>query len=1152
MRSGIVLSLVFLLVLSAPAIAQMCPVERVPTELDMSVDRNIQSGVLTATAKLSGIDLVGKAAAPLPLEEIYFQECLVGNYTAATCPASAHTCAGPPQDYWECTTGCCRSNIVKKTDADGIAIALFPLDNETIIVGAYMGGDVYLPSNSTASYLYPPLFGSLGITACFPLFLILGLLIMSMNAMGQSPLRAFDFSSLRAPRARMRGATALVVGTGVIAGAIAAGKAIGKAGELKKMEKEGLIAKNKETGRYEETDKGKKAGIALADGPGGTQTVHDRKANLKKLEKEGLIRKNTVTGKYEITEAGKKAGIGTFKTNTGTTRFYRSITDKDGNVAYGFGKGHIKGRGVFGKVIDGVQYTAGAGFARNMNLTGGPVWGAIGDGAKAGAKVVAKGGETVVNAPVGVATGGKTNLVKLVGKGLKGAWRGVSSAAKWTNKSLGGVPKFIVWTAPKGAYGVASGDRAIAIDVKKMKKPWKAVSVPKATDIGFGVSGKRAEAVKNHSLFSIYSGLVGSGEVSDLSEIKDQLKIRENELVRLQTQGFVAKKNGKWVLTKLGEEKSSRAKDMVNGKIIVDRNGNERHMRGVGGLSFSVLEGIADLDGKNVHQSASGVPFDLSSGMFSGSPGKGVVVERYGKIKEVDGQYVIQAPPTPGTTTVALMSALSVIGPQGSLFGSAYVMKFGRIDEIGGSTFGGSLRVAGGGGASAAGYELTDDEKNELKKVEKTLSPENLEATTNNPAAWTDPTIMALMQSGAIDPSKIVAMGRNTQIQGYRQAGLIMNEDQLRAMEVAHEKASSLKGNDYVSSFTDQLRQGVTLNDETHVQFSDRQVQTINLALNRRNKEESLNAIDTYYSGTADLPRQEREMRDMATEMNMHEIRGRGTSLGHMAQDREFHQKIRERLDTESQIRDAERLDTQTPWLKKTYSIMSASGQEAHDVRFRTNNLINELRTENKAFENLRYAEDRMRGTQAISKIRQDRAQLNSDIEKLNANIDNTGAAMDAHPVGSPEFNSANDEFTKKMWELHGEGGKTTEMEQLNQNAREATNHIDNLWLRRHHNEEKNIDNAPSYIDNINNNAQQVGTSAFLHLNSTQQGNELYSSINNMAREEMLEEVEEKMSDELQRIRERTADVRTLGDTPAVRDYVVKKKLDEKTEGTYS
>ncbi len=335
MRGGFILLLILLFAAAAPFAQDYCPVERVPTELVIYVDRDNASGVMLATATLTAIDLVGKTTQPLALEPVFFQECAIGNFTPTTCPPYARACViAPGGDVWMCNSTCCIGNVVaKQTDADGKVSIAFPLMENATITALYMGDDVYQASNSTGAYIYPPLFGALNITVCFPLFLVLGLLTLSMSAMGRSPIAAFDFSSMHAPRARLRGPTAYVSSTGRMAGAIA-GSIDGVASltgkkmtsEEKQKQKEHneqlaagidpgkdqigpnlpLIEKDK-NGNYKITAEGKAAGVK-SDGKGGFSTKAER--DNAKAGKSGFLRVLATIGR----KVGKTAlNIGTAK-----------------------------------------------------------------------------------------------------------------------------------------------------------------------------------------------------------------------------------------------------------------------------------------------------------------------------------------------------------------------------------------------------------------------------------------------------------------------------------------------------------------------------------------------------------------------------------------------------------------------------------------------------------------------------------------------------------------------------------------------------------------------------------------------------------------------------------------------------------------------
>ncbi len=178
------LLLIAFILAASPAFAGcngVCPSDKFPTELQLYIQKD-SSGAIRASAALISIDLSGKAAIPISREKIFFQMCAFGNFEE--CPTGFHRCGPVPQDYWQCSSGCCGENAVKETDDDGKATALFtPVENATV-AAVYPGGDTYLPTNSSAAYLYPPLYGALNISACFPLVLIIGLLLVTFSALG--------------------------------------------------------------------------------------------------------------------------------------------------------------------------------------------------------------------------------------------------------------------------------------------------------------------------------------------------------------------------------------------------------------------------------------------------------------------------------------------------------------------------------------------------------------------------------------------------------------------------------------------------------------------------------------------------------------------------------------------------------------------------------------------------------------------------------------------------------------------------------------------------------------------------------------------------------------------------------------------------------
>ncbi len=150
--------------------AQTCPAVKTPTSLSLVVERNAQTGTKEATATLVSIDAAQKSAFPLQGETVYFQECAPGNFSSS-CPSYSHPCSLPPDDLWYCDSGCCGGGVAAKTDDSGKAMAELPGD-DSVLVAAYFGGGSYLPSNSTANYAYPAVYGSVSLVSYWPFFVI--------------------------------------------------------------------------------------------------------------------------------------------------------------------------------------------------------------------------------------------------------------------------------------------------------------------------------------------------------------------------------------------------------------------------------------------------------------------------------------------------------------------------------------------------------------------------------------------------------------------------------------------------------------------------------------------------------------------------------------------------------------------------------------------------------------------------------------------------------------------------------------------------------------------------------------------------------------------------------------------------------------------
>ncbi len=157
--------------------AQIRPEEKLPTEITLHVEKNGASGVLDARATLIALDLSGNAAVPLQGEIVFFQECAVGEF-ASGCPSGAHRCGPIPQDYWQCSSDCCMGHMAKLTDLEGKADATFEGANRTSIFAVYPGSNAYLPSNTTANYVYPTVNSSINANVFFPLMVLIACFVL--------------------------------------------------------------------------------------------------------------------------------------------------------------------------------------------------------------------------------------------------------------------------------------------------------------------------------------------------------------------------------------------------------------------------------------------------------------------------------------------------------------------------------------------------------------------------------------------------------------------------------------------------------------------------------------------------------------------------------------------------------------------------------------------------------------------------------------------------------------------------------------------------------------------------------------------------------------------------------------------------------------
>ncbi|MEW6329795.1 MAG: hypothetical protein AB1468_06830, partial [Candidatus Micrarchaeota archaeon] len=282
--------LLFLFILANPAQGQTCAVGKLPTYIEVTTVSNENVGTVEAKATLYYVDDFRKTTGVLPYQDVYFQKCPSG------CPPGSRICdlgccdsaggryCGPSTfrfclpSEWMCDRGCCfadASTVKSRTDSNGDAFAIFPKDNISV-VAMYKGSDRYLPSNSSGAYGSSPM-GSITLGACFPLFLLLGLLLVAMGAAGYNPLGMFDFSAVRIPRARIRP----LIGFQMSSRAITASLALGARRELEKARVDQQMLKDLKAALSNETDPSKKKELE-----GRIKGIEDKYGKLANLQKE--------------------------------------------------------------------------------------------------------------------------------------------------------------------------------------------------------------------------------------------------------------------------------------------------------------------------------------------------------------------------------------------------------------------------------------------------------------------------------------------------------------------------------------------------------------------------------------------------------------------------------------------------------------------------------------------------------------------------------------------------------------------------------------------------------------------------------------------------------------------------------------------------
>ncbi|MFH1470109.1 MAG: hypothetical protein ABIF01_00005 [Candidatus Micrarchaeota archaeon] len=887
-----------LLILSASVFAQYCPVERVPTETELYVDRNNASGVFHCTATLTGIDLVTKATAPLPKETIYFQECAIGNFTVSGCPPYAHVCGPIPQDYWACPSTCCMAHISRTTDVDGKASVTFPLMDNVTIIALYLGGDVYLPSNSTGAFLYPPMFGALDIGACFPLILVMGLLMLSMSAMGRSPIGAFDFSSLRAPRARMRAPTAFVMSGAAIKAAVE-GSIAGKSAMKEQKAKSGAKTAEKEaiaSGTLKRDDKGN---YVLANGKDkaviGKKTFEVKDGKLTIRDTKSSVAFDS-KGRVSSVEMAKKDGEG------GARRggFFRTVG---------------RAVGLAGKIA----YSPASGAGKVVRKTGGSkgLLGVIGSVGK-GLNWVADKQLRIMTAGTIGTTGGRVKLTKLVGGAGKFMGRQVATGFKWTDDKLGGVPSAIgkgaTWTGaavPSVAKRVLTGAK-IATG-RYQGKPLFLGGKVLGLNIGLGLGGtvddynkfawdptgatQRSLDADRNSIFMqdfhvarkagqgvlqvnaetvVNDSVVKKGEVSDLTMTGSKLT-RAEQVEILKKKGLIEERDGVLRLTAQGENKyggliheryNARTKEfdfvLTKRAMSHDATANEAcairnavsgtpGAAGVDGISYSSLKGISDISDKvargeevRVSSDEKGVRFGYNISGF-GIPRTGAVGGMTESTSEGDvvRDLYISAPESGTFGSVA--NFLNIVGGPDIISGLLVSklmgmgpMPIGPTGVLGGSFYTmrfGRIQQIGAMDASGSGYSpATYAERVAVRESEQQKIAEK--ALNKNPSEWTPIEVSAVSSVELGEPAMVSLHSRLTEADScllLRSMGLGFNDAQLKGIGKVFEENER-------SSSNDEIRRDL-LDTQKGPGLTDKQADMILAYTSRKSNQEGIEAM---------------------------------------------------------------------------------------------------------------------------------------------------------------------------------------------------------------------------------------------------------------------------------------------------------------------
>jgi hypothetical protein len=290
--------------LSSLAIAvEICPADKLPTELKITHSRITANPVvgkyynqIDITTKLEWYNQDTGERGPLPSRRIAFEISLMRNFSKEVCAGGGEGCnifvlESTSEDaiFFRTTSEDGSTRIIIDLDqVFGPATDTDPSKISYSITATYdpKGGvmtpegvknDVpYMGSSDTATYT-PSSLPLINIMACFPIILVLGLLMAAMQVAGRNPFGYLDFSrvAFRTPSMRRRGTKGITIGTPTVVG-----KALSKG--VKGVKAGGVWLAGKTIGRAFRTSEGKytKFGAKTAELGLGIKSVAKSSVNL--------------------------------------------------------------------------------------------------------------------------------------------------------------------------------------------------------------------------------------------------------------------------------------------------------------------------------------------------------------------------------------------------------------------------------------------------------------------------------------------------------------------------------------------------------------------------------------------------------------------------------------------------------------------------------------------------------------------------------------------------------------------------------------------------------------------------------------------------------------------------------------------------------